>query len=159
MTYTNPMICVWLRPTKMNMAHCNHNAWMSIWYNTKSPLMSYFSSNHAKNHSQLSVFSPFVKVKSNGNNWLFPSQPIAIIKVSLYFPYKCVPSILSTNQQCLNPSIDGWNIQKTRWNIFVFSIIPGNVFEITTHPGFSCSKAMKKYGSSAYDYKNHQISF
>ena len=83
------------------------------------------------------------------NNYFYHN--LAIIQVPLYFSYKCVTSILSVGWQCLKPSIDGWNVQKTRWNISLFSIIPRNVFEITTHPRFACSKPMKKCGSYAYD--------
>ena len=76
---------------------------------------------HAKNHPQLSILSPSVRTKANENNWLFPPQTIAIIKVFLYFPYKRVPSILSTSRQCLKPSIDRWNVKKKLTKISLYS--------------------------------------
>ena len=67
---------------------------------------------HAKNQLQLFVFSHSVMANANGNNWLLPSHPIAISKVPLYFPYKCVPSILRTSWQWVNLLIDGANAKK-----------------------------------------------
>ena len=73
------------------------------------------------------------------------------ITLPLYFPYKCVPSILITGRQCWNPSIDGLNDQNTRWNISVFGILVSHVFQTTTHPGFAYSMPKNKRGNSVYD--------
>ena len=99
---------------------------------------------HAKNHPRLSTFSPSVNAKTRGNNWLFLSHPMVIITMPLYFPFKCVPSIFSIGWQCLKPSMERRNAQKTRWNTSSFHILLVNVLEITTHPGFPYSKAPKK---------------
>ena len=151
MVHTNPMICIWLRPTKININKHNHYVRMTIRYNTKTPHLSYSISNTCQKPSLTITFSSSINAKTRRNNWFFSLQPMTIIAVPLYFPYKCIPSIINTRRQCLKPFMEWWNAQKTHWNTSLFRILPGNVLEITTHPRFAYFKAQKKSGNLVYD--------
>jgi hypothetical protein len=67
---------------------------------------------------QLSSFSPSAKANAKGTSWLSGSTPTAIIKTSLYFPVRKVPSTSTKGRQCLNASADYEKHQNTLHNMF-----------------------------------------
>ena len=109
MTHEDPVIGIWCIPTKMRIAHSCHNTWMSKRYNTNPRPLSYSISDTCQEPSPTINILAFRNSKCQWEQLIIPSHPIAINNVPLYFPYKCVPSILSTGRQFSKPSIDGLN--------------------------------------------------
>lgn len=105
---------------------------MVIRNQAKALTTSDFISNASKKRSPTTIkllYNNKCKLK-----WLFASTPIAITIFSVYFPYKYMPSILITSQQCLKLSIDARKAQKTQLNRFVYGSYKGLKYHFTIVP-------------------------